>query len=86
MCGIIVFLNVNAPPATQGWKGRAGVQSGNRAIFARCCRFGNDEPKHCVNLARSLFVQSNPCAEQVLRPRGGDSGAHGKGTKCNRSG
>ena len=83
MCGIIVFLNVDA---SLGWKGRAGVQLENGAIFAGCCRFGNDGAEHGVLLARSVVVQFNPCAEQVLRPCGGDSGAHGKGTKCGRSG
>ena len=37
------FLYGNAPPATQGWKGRAVVQPGNGAVLAGFCRFRHDE-------------------------------------------
>ena len=37
-------------------------------LFARFCRLQIGRAGHGDNLARSLFVQLNPCAEQVLRP------------------
>ena len=63
MCGIIVFLNGNA---SLGWKGRAGVQLENGAIFADLYRFNPDEPEHGGNLARSLFVQSKHARSKLL--------------------
>ena len=54
--------------ASLGFGGRAVVQPGKGAIFAGWFRFKPDEPVREDNPARSLFVQFNPCAEQVLRP------------------
>ncbi|MBQ5355701.1 MAG: hypothetical protein IIU08_07515, partial [Clostridia bacterium] len=47
----------SAPPAAQGFGGRAVVRPGNGAIFAGFFKFKPDEPVRGDNLARSLFVQ-----------------------------
>ena len=57
VCGILDFWGGSAPPATQGFGGRAVVQSGNGVIFAGLCRFNPDEPEHGVFPARSSVVQ-----------------------------
>ena len=53
--------------ASLGFRGRAVVQPENGAIFADFFKVGPDEPERGANLARTVFVQFNPCAEQVLR-------------------
>ena len=65
MCGILGFC-MGALRWDSG--GRAVLQPVNGAILAHCCRFRNDEPKHEVNLARSLFVQLKHAQTSLRAP------------------
>ena len=63
----LCFLYGSAPPATQGWKGRAALQRKHGAIPAGFCRFRNDE-RNMASTSRGLWRAVETCAEQVLRP------------------
>ena len=50
-CVIYIFLYGSAPPAAQGFGGRAAVQPENGAVFTGRIRFKPDEPEHGANPA-----------------------------------